>query len=84
MGRTGVSLQSSFFFFFCFPFDLWFLSAADQCDVKSQKHSALIVFLLLLIILKVFDVIKSLIKVIQALICLDDESPAVFFQSNGW
>lgn len=39
-------------------------------------------FFFLLIILKVYDVIKSLIKVIQVLICLDGESPAVVFQEQ--
>lgn len=37
---------------------------------------------MLLIIFKVFDVIKNLIKVIQVLICLDSESPAAVFQEQ--
>lgn len=49
---------------------------------KTKPQWSNRIFLLLLIILKVFGVIKSLIKVIQVLICLDGESPAVVFQEK--
>lgn len=50
------------------------------CKITKAQWSNRII--LLLIILKIFDVIKSLIKVIQVLICLDGESPAVVLQEQ--